>query len=80
MQSTRETPELLLKGSQACRAPGRPLGSSGMPPEQGCPWLEQPSSQGSDGLGGDAAAQGQAEVSDGQDNFGTGHGGNLHQL
>lgn len=44
------------------------------------PWPEQPRSQRSDGLGGDAAAQGQAEVSDGQDDFGTGHGGHLHQF
>lgn len=44
------------------------------------PWLEQPRSQRSDGLGSDTASQGQAEVSDGQDNFGTGHGGHLHQL
>lgn len=44
------------------------------------PWVEQPRSQRSDGLGGDTAAQGQAEVSDGQDNFGTGHGGHFHQL
>lgn len=44
------------------------------------PWPEQPRSQCSDGLGGDAAAQGQAEVSDGQDDFGAGHGGHLHQF
>lgn len=63
--------------SQPSSPSGRSLGPSGTP--QG-PLRDPPGSQCSDGLGSDAATQGQAEVSDGQDNFGTGHGGHLHQL
>lgn len=58
-------------GSGGVTQPGRPLLHGRR---------ETSRSQRGDGLGGDTATQGQAEIRDGQDDSRTGHGGDFHQL
>lgn len=64
-------------GSSHCTFPSEAHGAGTLPPAPGA----TPSpSEGGDGFGGHLAAQGQAEVRDGQNHLGAGHGRHLHQF
>ena len=64
-------------GSSFCAFPSEERGAGTLPP---APVATPSPSEGGDGFGGYLAAQGQAEVRDGQNYLGAGHGRHLHQF